>query len=258
MSASATKKKYAGPEPERPVTGSNRRSGSRTTVPTAAHDLLGPGQVGRGGVRSPRKSRDAGPDEGRRVGHGPHHRGLPAQSGLQAQAGDAGHDGQQARHPDGPEDPAGPFGHVRLDGEHGPGAADRRRRGRSRAASSTRTPGNSAVSSWRRAADVSATATCSGATHPEARSPPNRALPILPPPTMSRVCAMGGGYRSRAGRFTGGAGGGTWSGGPGSWPSGSDRRRRAPKSRRSGPARHRRSGRPGPCPPGRRHLRGRG
>ena len=61
--------------------------------------------------------------------------------------------------------------------------------------STIKTPGNSRSSSSRRAVDVSATATCAGVAHPEARSPPNRALPIFPPPTMSRStvggCAMG-------------------------------------------------------------------
>ena len=73
-----------------------------------------------------------------------------------------------------------------------------RRGGPVRGRRSPATPGNSQLPARRgAAADVSATATCSGVTHPEARSPPNRALPIFPPPTMSRVCAMGGRYRRR-------------------------------------------------------------
>ena len=95
---------------------------------------------------------------------------------------------------------------------------------------------------------------------------PSRALPILPPPTMSRDVTCDGRYPAGTGaagrpppvRYSGGGGVGKVGDGPASSPSGSGRRRRSPRSRRSGPARRRRSSRPGPCPPGRRRPRGRG
>ncbi len=65
ISASATKKTYAGPDPDSPVTASRWRSGSRTTVPTAAEDALGPVEVGRGGRAPAGHGGHAGADERR-------------------------------------------------------------------------------------------------------------------------------------------------------------------------------------------------
>jgi hypothetical protein len=54
-------------------------------------------------------------------GHGPNHRGLPAQRGLKPLAGHASHDGEHPRHPDGTQDPARPFRRVGLHGQDDPG-----------------------------------------------------------------------------------------------------------------------------------------
>ena len=60
------------------------------------------------------------PDQGRGVGHGPHHRRRLGQGRLQAWPASPATIESTRGHPDGAEHAAGRLGDVGLDGQHGP------------------------------------------------------------------------------------------------------------------------------------------
>ncbi len=98
-------------------------------------------------------------------------------------------------HPDGAEHPAGPLRHIGLHGEHRTGEM----RGRLLEEVPDRSIENLHAGELERQLEAAVRRRLGhgnvlGAIQPDARRPPRRALPILPPPTMSRVRAMDGRY----------------------------------------------------------------
>ena len=192
--ASATRKKYAGPEPDKPVTASSAGSPTRTTIPTAPSRRSARSRCSAPACVPPAIADAPMPDERGRVGHRADDRAFGHQcldrrdrhSRPRSRARACRRRARATRS-------RGSRRHRRAS----PRARRRRRRRPPRPRSAR--PGSSrrAVRVRRGAHRRSPRSTSASASHPPSRRPPTSAAPIFPPPSNATRDIAAEGNRHR-------------------------------------------------------------